>query len=279
MEDRDYEVWSTWAGRSSSSWDVLNPAHVRRVAATLDWHAAPAEREPLPELWHWAFFSDAAATETLGEDGHPPRGEFIPPVDLPSRMWAGSRLNFIHPLRVGDEVARKSTIAKVELKKGRGGPLVFVIVHHEYRVGTRVALEEEQDLVYRTPVPVSRRDVASEPDAQWTRDVTPSAALLFRYSAVTFNAHRIHYDHPYSTTSEGYSGLVVQGPLIATLMCQEFVRHNPGSLVGRFRFRGLRPLIASSSFRVGGRLKDRQNAEVWAADCEGLVSHGHIEYS
>jgi len=267
----------TWIGRSETVHDCISHNLVKRIAATLS-EPAPAPGDPLPELWHWAFFQDAVEHSGLGGDGHPARGGFLPPADNRNRMWAGGRLEFIHPLRVDAQVSRRSTILNVQEKHGRTGSLLFVTVQHEYVQDGQQALIEEQDIVYREPSPPKLGGTEPMPQGDWHLHVQPSPTLLFRYSAVTFNGHRIHYDWPYVTETEGYPGLVVHGPLIATLNVQAFVRANPQLTVRRFSFRGVRPLICPDAFEVGGRLIGEGKAQVWAGNQAGQAQVGEIEF-
>lgn len=267
----------TWIGRSETVHDCISHNLVKRIAATLS-EPAPAPSAPLPELWHWAFFQDAVEHSGLGGDGHPARGGFLPPADNRNRMWAGGRLEFIHPLRVDAQVSRRSTIINVQEKHGRTGSLLFVTVQHEYVQDGQRALIEEQDIVYREPSPPKLGGTEPMPQGDWHLHVQPSPTLLFRYSAVTFNGHRIHYDWPYVTETEGYPGLVVHGPLIATLNVQAFVRANPQLTVRRFSFRGVRPLICPDAFEVGGRLIGEGKAQVWAGNQAGQAQVGEIEF-
>ena len=267
----------TWIGRSQTVHDCISHNLVKRIAATLG-EPAPAPGAPLPELWHWAFFQDAVEHSGLGGDGHPARGGFLPPADNRNRMWAGGRLEFIHPLRVDAQVSRRSTIINVQEKHGRTGSLLFVTVQHEYVQDGQRALIEEQDIVYREPSPPKLGGTEPMPQGDWHLHVQPSPTLLFRYSAVTFNGHRIHYDWPYVTETEGYPGLVVHGPLIATLNVQAFVRANPQLTVRRFSFRGVRPLICPDAFDVGGRLIGEGKAQVWAGNQAGQAQVGEIEF-
>ncbi|MCE0777620.1 FAS1-like dehydratase domain-containing protein [Pseudomonas sp. NMI542_15] len=267
----------TWIGRSETVHDCISHNLVKRIAATLS-EPAPAPGAPLPELWHWAFFQDAVEHSGLGGDGHPARGGFLPPADNRNRMWAGGRLEFLHPLRVDAQVSRRSTILNVQEKHGRTGSLLFVTVQHEYVQDGQRALIEEQDIVYREPSPPKLGGTEPLPQGDWHLHVQPSPTLLFRYSAVTFNGHRIHYDWPYVTETEGYPGLVVHGPLIATLNVQAFVRANPQLTVRRFSFRGVRPLICPDAFDVGGRLIGEGKAQVWAGNQAGQAQVGEIEF-
>jgi len=268
---------TAWIGRTEESHDQLSRNLLKRIAATLG-EPTPAHGEPLLPLWQWCFFQDAIAESGLGADGHPARGGFLPPADDRNRMWAGGRVEFFEPLRAGGEATRVSTIKHIEEKQGRTGALLFVTVHHDYQQDGRLAIREEQDIVYREPSPP--KTVSGEPVAvgHWTETITPTPTLLFRYSAVTFNGHRIHYDWPYVTETEGYPGLVVHGPLIATLNLRAFCRAIPEARVRRFSYRGVRPLIAPQPFEVGGRIVARGKAELWAGNVDGIAQKAEVEY-
>lgn len=270
--------FSAWIGRIEESRDRLCHTLVRRIAATLG-EPAPQPGEDLPPLWHWAFFQEPVAEDGLGPDGHPALGGFLPPAHGRNRMWAGSRLTFNRPLRVDAQVDRLSTLTRVEEKHGRTGALLFVTVRHEFYQDGECALVDEQDIVYREPSPPKLGGTAPLPEGEWCEPVVPNATLLFRYSAVTFNGHRIHYDWPYVTATEGYPGLVVHGPLIATLSLRAFLRAHPHARPERFSFRGVRPLISPTPFDVGGRLGDAGTAQVWAGNAEGVAQQGEITFS
>lgn len=269
---------SAWIGRTETSQDRITHNLVKRIAATLS-EPAPGPGDALPLLWHWAFFQDTVDAAGLGSDGHPARGGFLPPADDRNRMWAGSRLKFLSPLRVDAEVSRRSTILNVQDKHGRTGSLLFVTVKHEYVQEGREVLVEEQDIVYREPSPSKLAGTEAAPEGAWKEAVIPDATLLFRYSAVTFNGHRIHYDWPYVTEAEGYPGLVVHGPLIATLSLRAFQQANPAAIVRSFNFRSLRPLISPEAFEVGGRLTDAGKAQIWATAEAGMAQSGEVEFT
>ncbi|AZE10879.1 MULTISPECIES: FAS1-like dehydratase domain-containing protein [Pseudomonas] len=266
---------SAWIGRSQQARDLLSDNLLKRIAATFG-EPVPAHGEALPPLWQWCFFQEPLAESALGGDGHPARGGFLPPAANRNRMWAGGRLEFFEPLRAGFAADCVSTISHVEEKTGRTGALLFVTVRHEYSQDGRLAIREEQDIVYREPTPP--KQASGEPLIQgdWREPVEPSPTLLFRYSAVTFNGHRIHYDFPYVTETEGYPGLVVHGPLIATLSLRAFCRAHPGARLRRFAYRGLRPLIAPQPFEVGGRIVRPGVAELWAGNDAGLAQRGEV---
>ena len=244
-----------WVGRTQRATDVLYPTPARGLALTLDQPGADlGDGDRLPELWHWLYFLPMVPTSELGVDGHPRRGGFLPPVALERRMWAGGRLTFHRNLYLGDPVTRTSEIVSVDSKEGRVGPLVLVTVRHTVASPAGVAVEEEQDLVYLakpTSVATPRPDPAPA-DVAWTDEQPLDPVLLFRFSALTFNAHRIHYDRPYATEEERYAGLVVHGPLQAVLLMESARRHHPGSRPATFSFRAGRPMLAHDRCFVHG---------------------------
>ncbi|AZC50224.1 FAS1-like dehydratase domain-containing protein [Pseudomonas chlororaphis] len=266
---------SAWIGRSQQARDLLSDNLLKRIAATFG-EPVPAHGAALPPLWQWCFFQEPLAESALGGDGHPARGGFLPPAANRNRMWAGGRLEFFEPLRAGFAAHCLSTISHVEEKTGRTGALLFVTVRHEYSQDGRLAIREEQDIVYREPSPPKQGSGEPLIQGDWREAVEPRPTLLFRYSAVTFNGHRIHYDFPYVTETEGYPGLVVHGPLIATLCLRAFCRAHPGARLRRFSYRGLRPLIAPQPFEVGGRLVRPGVAELWAGNDAGLAQRGEV---
>ena len=251
----DISLLETWVGRSREETAIIEPSAAGARAATLDHAVAPKPGAPLPPLWHWLYFAPRTRQSQLGADGHPRLGDFMPPVPLPRRMWAGGRLRFSGSILIGETVRRASEITSVAHKSGRQGDLVFVALRHKLSTDRGLAVEEEQDLVYCAPSkaaasPDTRPPYPSEP-AAWREVLNPDPVLLFRYSALTFNAHRIHYDAPYATSEEGYPGLVVQGPLTATLLVDRLLAWAPGGLE-EFSFRGLRPLYAGAPLSLCG---------------------------
>jgi 3-methylfumaryl-CoA hydratase len=268
---------SAWIGRQETVADTVGPTPVRALAATLDHPAAAVPAGiALPPLWHWLYFLPMHRQSDIGADGHARRGGFMPPVPLPRRMWAGSQFEFRAPIRVGDAVARTSTIADVAVKSGRTGQLVFVKVRHELHCNgaADAALVEFHDIVYREAQRAD--DVLPPPQAApaaapWQREITPDDVLLFRYSALTFNGHRIHYDRKYVTEVEGYPGLVVHGPLIATLLMDLLRRQLPDAEVASFRFKAVRPTFDLHPFKVCGS-RDGDTVKLWAQDHEGWLT-------
>ena len=261
-----------WIGRSETRTDVAAPVPVELLAATLDDGPTPDVGDPLPPLWHWLYFVPRSPRSEIGADGHARRGGFLPPVPLPRRMWAGARLRWSDPIRIGDTIERVSRVADVTTKSGRSGDLVFVRVEHTISTARGVALVDEHDIVYRDVPPSGTTTVpppAARRDAAWSLRVEPDDVLLFRYSALTFNAHRIHYDRRYATTVEGYPGLVVHGPLIATLLVGLVRRHLPDARLAGFSFRAVAPLFDVAPFEVCGRPSDDGTVDLWARDVGG----------
>lgn len=261
-----------WIGRSESATDLIAPAPVAALNATLDRDDPPPRPgDPLPPLYHWLYcrFLGLAKTEELGEDGHPRRGGFLPPVRLPRRMWAASEVRFEGALRIGEEAERVSVIEDVAEKTGHSGPLVFVTIRHEISGPSGRAVTDRQTVVYREAPAKGEAAAPGSPapkDAEFWRRVTPNEALLFRYSALIFNAHRIHYDRPFATGVEGYPGLVVHGPLVATLLADLVRRERESATIARFAFRAVRPLFAGSPFTVNGRSEKGGTIRLWTAD-------------
>jgi len=267
-----------WVGTREIVADTLTATPYAALSATLD---RPAERPVpgtmLPPLWHWLYFLPMYRQSEVGADGHAKRGAFMPPVALPRRMWAGSQFTFHSPLRIGDAVSRTSTIDNVTEKEGRTGKLVFVKVRHEVRPqGTsEVAVTEFHDIVYRDapqPGALEPAPTAAPSEQQWERKVVPDDVLLFRYSALTFNGHRIHYDRKYVTEVEGYPGLVVHGPLVATLLLDLLREYRPDAVVTGFEFRALRPVFDIHHFFVCGREMNDGNVHLWARDHQGWLT-------
>ena len=277
MSDRDDSAWQDWVGRTERRTDTVTAAPLAALEATLDRDdAAPVAGDEVPPLWHWLYFTPLVRQSRIGDDGHAKRGGFLPPIPLPRRMWAGGRLDFRAPLRVGDEVGRVSRIAAVSSRSGRSGPLAFVTVCHEISpAGGSLAIAEEHDIVYReaaqpgaaaVPAPTARTDET------FRRTVRPDPVLLFRYSALTFNGHRIHYDRSYVTGVEHYPGLIVHGPLIATLLLDLLRRERPALRVRRFEFKAVGPLFDLDAFEVCGRDDASGTVALWARGPEGRLA-------
>ena len=262
-----------WIGRTDIRQDVVTAAPLVALAALLDRDdPPPVAGDPAPSLAHWLYFLPNYRQSEAGPDGHALRGSFLPPVPLARRMWAGSRLEFLRPLRVGARIARLSRIQDVTPKEGRSGPLVFVTVRHEVSDEEGPVLTDEHDIVFRGESALGGKPVPAATDETWRREIRPDPVLLFRYSAVTFNSHRIHYDHPYTTEVEGYPGLVVHGPLIATLLV-DLVRRHSNVTLRTYSFRALRPLYDTATFWTCGLPNDAdRTAKLWTRDAQGAVT-------
>ena len=269
-----------WVGKVETLSDEISATPMRGLSATLD--RDDAEPVPgstvLPPLWHWLYFLPQHRQSEIGTDGHAARGGFLPPVPLPRRMWAGGRLQWQteNRLRVGDGVRRVSRIESVTHKAGRTGDLLFVLVRHEVHNAQGLALTEEHDIVYRAaaqPGEPAARATSADTGAAWQREVVPDDVLLFRYSALTFNGHRIHYDRRYVTEVEGYPGLIVHGPLIATLLLDLVRRNAPQAFIKGFSFKAVRPTFDLHPFRLNGQAsEDGKTVHLWAQDHEGLLT-------
>lgn len=257
-----------WIGRSQSVTDVLEPTRSNALLIASGGEGNLKSGDPLPLLHHWLYFWDVKPPVGLGADGHPAKGGFLPPVPLPRRMWAGGRVTFHKPLLVGASVTKASTITAIKEKTGTTGRLVFVTVRHDLDAGDGIAVSEEQDLVYREPaaamlpMPVA----APAPKASWVEQVNPGPVLLFRYSALTMNGHRIHYDRSYATDEEAYPALVVHGPLQATLLIALAERNLDAPITG-FDFRGQSPAFDGVPLHVCGE-PTADGAEVWTQQGE-----------
>ena len=270
---------TAWIGRSETRSDLIGATPALALNATLDHpETGFVSGTPLLPLWHWLYFLPLHRQSEIGADGHAKRGGFLPPVPLPRRMWAGSQFEFRAPVRVGDAVERTSTIADVSSKEGRTGKLVFVKVRHEVRCNGAAdpAIVEFHDIVYREarkPDDVEPPPQRAATGAAWQREIVPDDVLLFRYSALTFNGHRIHYDRKYVTEVEGYPGLIVHGPLIATLLMVLVRRNAPQAEIASFRFKAVRPTFDLNPFRVNGQLQDDgKTIKLWAGDHEGWLT-------
>lgn len=279
----DAQELSKWIGRTETQHDQIGVAPVAALSATLNLEPDQlASGDALPPLWHWLYFLPLSKLSEAGEDGHPQRGGFLPPVPLPRRMWAGGRLEFKQAIRIGEFARRISRIADVKVKDGQSGPLAFVTVEHAIHHVDGVAILEEHDIVYRNaPAPDAPppKRVAPPDNAQWRRTITPDPVLLFRYSALTFNSHLIHYSREYVTGVEGYPGLVVHGPLIATLLMDLLRREMPSAQVQKFSFRAVSPLFDIDTFDVcGKREADGKTVTLWAENhLGGLAMQAQAE--
>ena len=277
----DMEYLREWIGRTETVTDTVTAAPIKALTATLDRDDPDVALLDLPPCWHWLYFLPVHRQSEIGVDGHAKRGGFLPPVPLPRRMWAGSQIEFLSPIREGQHIKRDSRIADLTIKEGRSGVLVFVKVKHDVYADNQLAIVEYHDIVYRdmpaatapAPVPVP---VPESP--QWQRSITPDPVLLFRYSALTFNGHRIHYDRSYVTQEEGYPGLIVHGPLIATLLLDLLRSELPDARVRHFSFKAVSPIFDIHTFSVCGRQDNEHQVTLWACTETGhLAMQAQVE--
>lgn len=268
------DQYHSWIGKTETSTDLISANPANGLAATLDREVCSfADGHPLPPLWQWLYFLPSARQSTLAADGHPRKGVFLPPIELPRRMWAGSRIKFHQPLPVGCSASKTSTIKSIQFKEGRSGKLAFVCVEHEITGEAGLAISEQQDIVYRdnpsanAPNP---KPVKAPNEEDYSLTVEPDPVLLFRYSALTFNGHRIHYDRDYATQIEGYPGLIVHGPLLATYLLEMMARQYPNSTVTEFEFKAVSPVFDEGSFVVCGLEPDKNGrCELWIRNGAG----------
>jgi 3-methylfumaryl-CoA hydratase len=262
-----------WIGRKEIREDTVTAWPVIGMNATLDRaEPDPAEGDAIPPGWHWLYFLEAKPASELGKDGHPKLGGFLPPVGAARRMWAGGRIEFRHALRIGDRLRRDSEILSIDIKDGRSGKLVFVTVRHTVLANGDAAIVEEHDIVYREPAKRGEPAPSARPapqDATWRRELVADPVMLFRYSALTFIGHRIHYDIDYCREEEGYPGLVVHGPLQALLIL-DLCRRHESHPVTRLDYRALHPVFHFERFSVNGKpSSDGARSELWTANAAG----------
>jgi len=264
----------SWVGREERQSDLLSARQARLMETTLDRDASLRDGDVLPPFWPWIYFHAAPPVSRLGRDGHAARGGFLPPVPLPRRMWAAGSLRVQAPLRIGEEATRLSRIASVTEKSGRSGPLCFVEAEHSYLVGREVRIVETQTLVFREdPAPGAPQPPPAEPPRGAEREnlVTPSPVQLFRYSALTFNGHRIHYDRDYCRDVEGYPGLIFHGPLTATLLAG-LAEEIAGRPLAHFSFRAVAPLFDLAPFPLKAKRQEGGRLLLWAETPEGHLA-------
>lgn len=271
----DTDFLNQWIGKQETVEETISAEPLHRMRATLDLEPETTKAgAEIPPLWHWAYFLEPVRASELGRDGHAELGDFMPPVPLPRRMWAGGKVSFNAAIRVGETARRESTVRDVRLKEGRTGKLCFIEVEHCIFVGTEMRLSEIHNIVYRDSKQPGEDDILppeAPKDAQWTQKVIPDSTLLFRYSALTFNGHRIHYDLDFCRQQEGYPGLVFHGPLTATLLLQLASENNPGKALEAFEFRAYSPLFDNAPFTLNGKM-DGANAEMWASNLDGRLA-------
>lgn len=274
------ENFDTWIGKIETSLDYSNQRPIEMLKALLN--EKNKEVVNLPHLSHWLYFLPIFNQDELSDDGHPRKGGFLPPIPFPKRMWAGGRLTFLTPIQINQHIRRESEITKVEFKQGKTGNMYFVTVKHSIYAEDQLAIIEEQDIVYRDvihPVQPQKNESVNnishsiiEPKSFNYKKLFPiNTTALFRFSALTFNSHRIHYDRPYAMQEEGYPGLVVHGPLLATLLVHHFKQEYPTKHIATFDFRAVSPIFDFDEFFVCGDVKD-QNATLWIEKANGQIA-------
>lgn len=270
----DIAVLRRWIGKVEQATDRIGPGPARRMQATLDRTPTLAQGDTLPPFWHYLYFNPEPTASQLKEDGHERLGRFLPPVALPRRMWAGGKVDVSRPLRIGETATKTSTIVDVALKEGKSGPLCFVTVDHEITVEDAHCLTERQNIVYRempapgAPSPEGRQ---APSDATFQSVLSPDPVLLFRFSALIFYGHRIHYDADYARDVEGYPGLVVHGPLTAALLAGLGADQRPDARLTSYEIRAMSPLFSPTPVHLEGR-HDDNHTRTWARGPDGTLA-------
>lgn len=270
----DIDELGTWIGRTETAVDVIGPGPARRLQATLDRNPTFAPGDDLPPFWHYLYFNPEATASQLKQDGHERLGRFLPPVALPRRMWASGRVDITRPLRIGETATRTSTIRDVTMKQGNSGKLCFVTLDHDITVADEVCFSERQNIVYREmPAPGSPQPVGkpAPENAGFETVVTPDPVMLFRYSALIFYGHRIHYDADYTRDVEGYPDLVVHGPLTATLLVDLALRNRADAALKSFEIRAMSPLFNPAPIHLEG-VHDGDVTRTWARTPDGSLA-------
>lgn len=274
------ENFEAWIGKKEIHHDVVNARHIQMMQALLN----QDDKNPsvLPHLYHWFYFLPIVDGKEIAEDGHPHKGSFLPPIPFPKRMWAGGRLQFIHPILINQKIRRESEILKVQFKSGKSGDMYFITVKHSIYAEDQLAIIEEHDIVYREASNTVQNQIASQPTTatqtqaiearhySFKENFPIDEVTLFRYSAITFNGHRIHYDRPYATQIEGYPGLIVHGPLLATLLLHTFKTQNPTKTISSFEFRAVNPVFDFNNFNICADTHS-ENAELWIEKEQGQI--------
>ncbi len=274
MHEINEKLLNQWIGKTETIEDVLTLAPARAIASMLNHEIQPKIGDELPPTWTWIYFLPTPRQSLIGADGHPQKGGFLPPVPLPRRMRAGGKVTYLSSLKIGDSVRQVQTVKNIQIKEGRVGILVFVAVFHEIFVSDELAVTEEMNLVYRDfPAPSEQLPpvIQSPQDPEWIREINPDLVMLFRYSALTMNTHRIHYDREYAINEENYQGLLVQAPLTVTLIMDLLMNELPNAHVEQINFRATRPLFDGKPIRIEGKRVD-EGALLWGIDFQGALA-------
>ncbi|MFD2230534.1 hypothetical protein [Alkalimarinus sediminis] len=273
MSAIDIAYLQTWIGKQETLNDDIALFPAQALAAALDNELLPEKGDPLPPFWEWMYFLPTPKASATGVDGHPSKGGFLPPVPLPRRMWAAGEAQYIKPVVIGSPAKRVSTIQSVDLKEGSTGTLIFVTVKHEIYQFDNLCISQLQNIVYReqpaadSPLPPVKAPPA---DATWSKTITPDPVLLFRYSALTFNGHRIHYDRTYAVQEELYPALVVHGPLLVTLLLELARSELPNESVSYIKFRAVRPTFDTAPFKVEAK-SEGETLQLWSVDSDNAM--------
>lgn len=263
-----------WLGKKESLTDRVYPTPIKALARTLDYADVElSDGQPLPDLWNWLYFLPMATASQIDSDGHPKRGGFLPPVALERRMWAGSRIQFHENLLIGEEITKEAEIIKIAEKSGKTGSMVFVTVKHQVKSPRGIAVTEEQDIVY-LPKPTAFNPpppTALPAELTWREPYPVDPVLLFRFSALTFNSHKIHYDRRYAADEEKYPGLVVHGPLQAVLLLESAKHHHPGQKPATYTFRGIRPIFDFDQISLCGKRKEDGSCDLYTANGDDAI--------
>ena len=277
--------YRAWIGQKRTSEDFIAPFPPKALIATFDTDdPEPKIGTELPPVWHWLYFLDTAAQSKLGRDGTPTGGGFLPPIPLPRRMWAGTQFTFHDtPLRIGDHARREQEVSSIEAKSGSTGPMVFVTQRARISGPGGLAITEERGSVLREDAKPGEKQKAPRPaptDATWSKTINPDPVLLFRFSALTFNPHRIHYDQPYVTAVEGYPGMLVHGPLMSLVQIELARRSNPGRRIATYSCRALAPVYANAPFSVHARAEADGSVTTWIGDPNGgMAQQGKVTFA
>lgn len=273
MSSIDIAHLQTWVGKQETLKDDISLFPAQALAAALDNEVLPQKEDDLPPFWEWMYFLPTPKASATGADGHPAKGGFLPPVPLPRRMWAAGEASYINALKIGQPATRVSTIESVDLKEGSTGTLVFVAVKHEISQNNVLCISQTQNIVYREqPAADAPLPPVKAPPAEplWSKVITPDPVLLFRYSALTFNGHRIHYDRNYAIQEELYSALVVHGPLLVTLLMELKRSELPNERINHIKFRAVRPTFDDKPFKVEGKHEDGK-LQLWSVDNDNAM--------
>ncbi len=259
-----------WIGKTETNEDYISAGQANLMCATMGLLKTLKKGDELPALWHWIYFLSAKVPNELGLDGHPKLGGFLPPVKLPMRMWAGGRFVFYRPIKIGDVAIKKSKVEAIKHKQGKTSDLCFITVSHSIFIDDQICIREEHDIVYKNAPKTNDVRTPIEPPKKidWHRKVITNPTLLFRYSALTFNGHRIHYDREYAKTTELYPNLVVHGPLIATLLANFSTEKLDKQTLKSFEFKALAPIFDQAPFYLNAR-HNNNIVNLWASDVNG----------